>query len=238
MASTFSNRAKREARLQQVVYENEIISDRSYNLLMGGVVLYGLLVNFILCATVGVDIFYSVSPIAFIIMYLVLAFGGTFIANRSNNAIISFLGYNMVVVPLGILVSFLVYVYGGIGSDVVAGAFFYTVLITAIMILAAALYPQIFSRIGGFLLTALFGALIAGIILSFLGIYSSGYSFIVACIFALYIGFDFWRSQQYPKTADNAVDCALDIYLDIINLFIRILEIMGRSNGGSSRRAR
>ena len=33
---------------------------------------------------------------------------------------------------------------------------------------------------------------------------------------------------MYPKTVDNAVDCALDIYLDIINIFIRLLALLSR----------
>nr|MCR5618576.1 Bax inhibitor-1 family protein [Lachnospiraceae bacterium] len=55
-----------------------------------------------------------------------------------------------------------------------------------------------------------------------------------AALFSGYIGYDFWRAQQFPKTLDNAVDCAVDIYLDIINLFLRILRILAGSR--SSRR--
>jgi FtsH-binding integral membrane protein len=29
---------------------------------------------------------------------------------------------------------------------------------------------------------------------------------------------------------DNAIDSAADIYLDIVNLFMKILEIMGKRN--------
>ncbi|MCR5192464.1 MAG: Bax inhibitor-1 family protein, partial [Bacteroidales bacterium] len=47
-------------------------------------------------------------------------------------------------------------------------------------------------------------------------------------LFSGYIGYDVAKSQAYPKTLDNAVDSALDIYLDIINLFIRLLSILGR----------
>lgn len=228
--STFSNSAKRAARLNAVVNEGEIISTRKYNLIMGLVVLYGLVVNFILCATVGPDIFYSMNPILFIVLYFVLALAGSFIATKSNSAIISFLGYNLVVLPLGILVSFVVDVYGGVSGSVVTEAFYYTMLITSIMVLAAVLFPQFFSRLGGVLLIALFGLLIVGGIMSLFGFYSSMYSFVAAAIFSLYIGFDVWRSQQYPKTADNAVDCALDIYMDIINLFLRLVEILGRKS--------
>ena len=53
-------------------------------------------------------------------------------------------------------------------------------------------------------------------------------SWIAAGVFSLYIGYDVYRSQQFPKTVDNAVDCALDIYMDIANLFLRILQILGK----------
>ncbi|MBQ1680680.1 MULTISPECIES: Bax inhibitor-1 family protein [Agathobacter] len=235
--SSFSRTERRNARMNAFVDQGQIISDRAYNLIIGLVVLYGLVVNYILCVTVGTDIFYSMNPIAFLILYAVLAIAGTVIANRSDSAVISFVGYNMVVLPIGVLVSFLVDVYGGVDSTVVSGAIYYTVIITAIMILAAMLFPRFFERIGGVLMVSLIGILIAGLFMSLFHMYSSVYSYVVAIIFALYIGYDFWRSQQYPRTANNAVDCALDIYLDIINLFIRILEILGRNGGGSSRRA-
>jgi FtsH-binding integral membrane protein len=49
-------------------------------------------------------------------------------------------------------------------------------------------------------------------------------------MFCLYIGYDVHRSQQFAKTLDNAVDCALDIYLDIANLFLRLLRLLSRKN--------
>ena len=52
---------------------------------------------------------------------------------------------------------------------------------------------------------------------------------IAAGLFSLYIGYDIYRSQNYPKTLDNAVDSALDIYMDIANLFVRVLQILGNS---------
>ena len=53
---------------------------------------------------------------------------------------------------------------------------------------------------------------------------------IAAGLFSLYLGYDIYRSQQYPKTIKNAVASALDIYLDLANLFIRLLEIMGKKD--------
>lgn len=52
------------------------------------------------------------------------------------------------------------------------------------------------------------------------------FSWVGAIIFSLYIGYDCWKSQKYVKTVDNAIDSAIDVYLDIINLFLEILTIM------------
>jgi FtsH-binding integral membrane protein len=52
---------------------------------------------------------------------------------------------------------------------------------------------------------------------------------IVVLIFCGYIGYDWGRANQIPKTYDNAVDSAAALYMDIINLFLRILRILGRS---------
>jgi FtsH-binding integral membrane protein len=50
----------------------------------------------------------------------------------------------------------------------------------------------------------------------------------VVLIFCGYIGYDWGKAQRQEKTIDNAVDSAAAIYMDIINLFLRILRILGR----------
>jgi FtsH-binding integral membrane protein len=93
---------------------------------------------------------------------------------------------------------------------------------------AALAFPNLFARLGGALLGVLIGLLVCEIVLLILGRYQTVTDWIAAGLFSLYIGFDVYRSQQFAKTVDNAVDCALDIYLDIANLFIRLLQIMGK----------
>ncbi|HCA63484.1 MAG TPA: hypothetical protein DEP73_05025, partial [Pseudomonas sp.] len=51
---------------------------------------------------------------------------------------------------------------------------------------------------------------------------------IVVLIFCGYVGVDWGRANQIPKTLDNAIDSAAALYMDIINLFLRILRILGR----------
>lgn len=219
--------AAREARLTGSYEPDEIISDRAYNAILTGVVLWGLLINALLCTYVG-DVFRYVNPIAFLVVYLVCAFAGIAIAGKSKNPVISFLGYNLLVVPFGLMISTMVQSYGGLDSIVVRDAFVYTLLITLGMMAMVMIVPGLFSRLGGALLGCLVGLVLAEIVLLLFHVDQMVTDWIAAGLFSLYIGYDIYRSQQFPKTVDNAVDSALDIYLDIANLFIRLLSILGR----------
>ena len=221
--------AARKARLSQVVSEDQIISARAYNGIMLGVLLWGLLVNVVLCATLG-DVVSRINPIVFTILYVICAFAGIMIAGGSDKPIISFLGYNMVVIPFGLVISALVEIYGGIESQIVMYAFLYTLVITLGMTGSALAFPQLFSKLGGALAGILLGLLVCEIVLLILGLSQSVSDWVAAGLFSLYIGYDVYRSQQFPKTVDNAVDCALDIYLDIANLFIRILRLLAKKD--------
>ncbi len=209
----------------------EILSDRSYNLALGGTVFYGLAVNAIICMLVG-DSVKNVNPMLLLIGYAVSCFIGIMLSKHSDNPIVSFIGYNLVVVPIGFVLSLVVSAYIGAGmGNLVFQAIVYTTVITFCMVGLSITMPDFFSRIGGILLASLFGLIIAEILaLFFFPGAQNIFSWIGAAIFSLYIGYDYWKSQEYPKTLDNAVDSALDIYLDIINLFLRILEILGNKN--------
>ena len=202
----------RAKRMNVVVNPGQEISLRAYNLILTGTVLYGLAINALLCRESIVNyVFNRVNPIVFFILYFVCAFGGVFLAHRSDRPAISFLGYNLIVIPMGLTVGMAV-VMGGYNPSVVWHAVITTAGVTVIMVAAGLLFPQFFAKIGSILFFGLIGVL-----LGFL-------------VFSLYIGYDVYRSQQFPRTVDNAIDCAIDIYLDIINLFLDLLRIFGKSN--------
>lgn len=220
---------RRIDRMNQAFSMNGIISNRAYNLVMGGVLFYGILINIILCVTVG-NVFEYVNPIAWIIGYVVLCIIGIVMSSKSSNPIISFIGYNFVVVPMGLVISTAVEAYGGIDSRVVVLAFVYTAIITGCMIVLSVVKPEFFATLGRFLFVALIGLVVCELVLLIFRVDQVVTAWISAGIFSLYIGYDIYRSQQFPKTVDNAVDCALDIYIDIANLFMDILRILGRSD--------
>ena len=83
-------------------------------------------------------------------------------------------------------------------------------------------------KFGGVLIGGLIGLVLCEIILLIFRVDQVVTCWIAAALFSLYIGYDIHRSQQFAKTVDNAVDSALDIYLDVANLFIRLMEILGK----------
>ena len=224
----FSISERKSERLIRPVLENELVSDRTYNLYLGGVVAYGLILNMLICAKLT-DFALRLNPIILFVGYFICVIVGTLISAKSNDPLISFLGYNLVVVPVGLVVSTAVYYYGGLNSKVVLQAITYTAGITVVMICLSILKPGFFSRLGGILFSGLIGIIIVELVLMIFRIPQSFTALFGAVLFSLYIGYDYWKAQQYPKTIDNAVDSALDIYLDIINLFLRILSILGNS---------
>lgn len=225
---TLGKKARME-RLNADYSDSRFLSDRAYNAVIIGVLLYGITLNVILCMRVG-DIYNYISPGAFLLLYLVCAIAGIILSAKSHNPAVSFLGYNLVAVPLGLAISTLVAMYGGIGSKVVTMAFVYTGLICIGMLGAAVAFPELFKKLGGALFGCLIGLFVCEILLLIFRVNQDITDWFAAGLFSLYIGYDVYRSQQFAKTVDNAVDCALDIYLDIANLFIRILSILSKKN--------
>ncbi len=202
------------------------IPRRTFNIIMGGTLGYGLLLNIILCKF-GLDYARSIHPLVLSLVYLIMGLLGTYIARKSDNPLISFLGYNMLVVPFGLVLSVIVESYGGLSSAVVTHSFVITLELTALMAVVSVLVPDVMEKIGGFLMVALIAILVVFIIELILGRPFIIVAYISAGIFSLYIGYDIHKAQSAPSTVDSAVDSALDVYLDIINLFLQILRISG-----------
>ena len=168
----------------------------------------------------------GVSPWMLLLGYIVPTLIGVVLAAKSTNPLVSFIGYNLVVLPIGVMLTLIV---PGFSAAVVTKAMTLTGMVTATMMLLALIKPSFFLGLG----RTLFFALIIGIVAEIVATWLLGYrgalfDWLFVILFSGYIGYDVAKSQAYPKTLDNAVDSALDIYLDIINLFIRLLAILGR----------
>lgn len=204
---------------------HENLSSNTYNLVIGACLLYGFIVNALMVKFLS-PLFMGMNPLIFLIGYFVLCLAGIFMS-RSKSPLMSFIGYNLVVVPIGALLSISL---PGYDSNLILSAIIITGIVVAIMMILATLFPTIFAKLGHALFIALSVSLIAQFIAMLLGYSGNAFNWIFVVIFSLYIGFDWYRAQQFPKSLDNAIDCVLDLYLDIINLFLRILQLLSRRN--------
>ena len=223
----FSNAERKLARLNSGLPDE--LTYVSYNMILGACVVYGLFVNALIVTFLG-RYFANVNYLVILIGYLVCAFAGVFIT-RSQNPVTSFIGYNLVVLPIGILLSVLLPNY--MASDIQL-AIDLTGIITVVMLIAASSFPWIFEKLGRVLFMSLIVTLIASFGAFLLGFRGIVWTYVGVVIFTLYIGYDWYKAQMYPKTLDNAIDCALDIYLDIINLFLRLLSIISGNRSKSN----
>jgi FtsH-binding integral membrane protein len=54
--------------------------------------------------------------------------------------------------------------------------------------------------------------------------------YVSAGIFSLYIGYDMFRATEASRSVGSSLKIAVALYLDIINLFMSVLSILGNDN--------
>jgi len=208
-------------------YEGMLLSDGAYNITIGLTLLWGFLIN------AGMIFFLSpyilkIHPGIMIASYLVLSLGCITLVVKSRKPALSFLGFTGLAVGMGLVITFIVSMYSG---TTVYSAFLATGIIVVSMMIISTIKPAFFMSIGRSLVYALLGSiaieLIGGLIFR---MPLTWMDYVVVVIFAGFIGYDWARAQMYPKTLDNAIDSAADIYVDIVNIFIRLLEIFGKKD--------
>lgn len=220
----FDNKKRKAARLNSGIADELSIS--KYNLTLGLTVLYGFIINAIMVATLG-DFFIQIPYGVFLIVYFGMVIAGSIISAKSQKPIYSFIGYNFIVLPIGGLLSIFLPYYEG--ADILS-AMIATGAVVGVMIFISTIKPNLFAGLGRTLFISLLLGLIAEIVAVLLGYGGNIFNWLFVVLFSVYIGFDWYRAQAYPKTTDNAIDSAIDIYLDVINLFIRLLSIISRDD--------
>ena len=207
-------------------FTGQEISPNIYNFVIGLCLTWGFALSWLMVQYIPRESILQINPWLFYGGYIVSCFFGIYLSNSSDNPVISFIGFNFIVVPLGLIINVAV---GGVSPEVVSKAIQTTGAVTFLMMVLGSLFPAFFKKISG----ALFIALIVTVIVEFIQIFffhqhSSIIDWIVVVIFCGYIGVDWGRANQIPKTIDNAVDSSVALYVDIVNLFLRLLRILNR----------
>jgi FtsH-binding integral membrane protein len=205
------------------------IGARAFNIIFSlttvyGLLIYGVLASLFVHAQLGVWDF---------VIALVLAIIGAVIS--SMDLPLNVIGYTVMAGALGYISGPFIGQYKIVS---VADIAFATLIVTAVLGLAGFIYPKSLANWGSLLFTGLIALLIVQIALPILfsmagaPVHSlnSILDWLGVFLFSAYIVFDFNRAQFLPKTAENAISCGVAVFLDIVNLFIRLLELFGVKN--------
>ncbi|MBR5712957.1 MAG: US12 family protein [Lachnospiraceae bacterium] len=211
--------------------DGDSISVQKFNGIIGVMLLYGFLVNAIMCFMFAdkIDNLYHETPFIPLIIYFVGIIVGTLICQKTKSTVTCFIGYNMIVVPMGLLLTPLLEYYE---ISTIRYAFCIMAVIMLLMVGLSYLYPQFFASIGRMLFACLIIGILAETIMWCVNatMFSSGlFDFLFIGIFAGYIGYDWAVAQQNEKSVKSAIRSACFIYVDLVNLMIRILRIIARN---------
>lgn len=204
----------------------DTIPRRMFYLVIGAVLTWG----FVLTALVSqATAMWQPGIVMLLLVGLALPIVGIILSVASDNPLVSFVGFNLVVGGIAAILGPVLAMYAIKSPGAIEHAAAFTAGVTVVMGASGFVFPDFYRSIGG----ALFAALCALVIVSFVSLFIPGLrdnhvlDYVAAIIFSLYIGFDMWRASEMPSTVDNAVDVAVSLYLDIINLFLNLLSIFG-----------
>ena len=206
------------------------ISERAFNLIIGGMLLWGFFLNYLtvtLFAEQAIHLVMGMNPILFIAIYFALVIAGNVMVTQGG-AGLSFIGYTLIAAPIGIV---LCVTLQGIPVNTVKSAVLVTSIVSLSFMIVGTLFPGFFLKMGRVLIFALFFMVVGSGISMLLFGRRSGmlYEWLGTAIFSLFIGYDWSRANTCARTVNNAIDLSASLYLDIVNLFLRILQIMSKN---------
>ena len=214
----------REERMKAV---GTALTENKYNAVIGSTVLWGIIINFLM-ARFATGTILRLDYRAALVIYFVGSIGSMLVVYKAQNPVVSFLGFTGLALSMGLLLTYYLTVYT---ESTIYKAFMLTAIITVIMLIISTLYPGIFLSIG----RGLGITLLVCVVVELVGmlIFRSSMDimdYVVCFVFCGFIGFDWAKAQAFPKTLNNAFLSAADIYLDVINIFIRLLSILGKKD--------
>lgn len=198
------------------------VSAGFYNFLIGSFLIYGFLINVFECSILSAIHLPKLPAFLGLLVYILCALVGSFFVREKAGTLSVFIGYHFFVVPVG--VSVWLATSGRYMGDILEAAGL-TTAITFMMLLASSLFPKFFAGLGRFLLVSLFSFVICELVSVFVfGYFSNIFNLIAVFLFSLYIGYDWYMGTVRRKCVANALRTALELYLDIINIFLALLR--------------
>lgn len=206
------------------------LSIRMYGLVLSGLVFAGFAIMGA-CASlfanpaflIGVmDHYGVVSILSFVASIAGLMMMGR--ARSTESMGLSLAGYAVFVLSFGFTTSILLLAYP---VATVSTAFLATAGVTAVFGCLGIAFPGFFQKIQGVCAAGLLAVILVQCVMMLFGVSTTIVDFIVIVIFCGFIGYDFHKAMSDEPTMVSAVYNASQLFLDILNVFVRILSILG-----------
>ncbi len=211
---------------------NDELSASTFNTVMSATVVFGLMLfaafGSLSARVVQAHLIVGRGALAYLLTLVILFFVGA-VASTSRAPARAVVGLALNASSLGALFGPVAnYYQRGSIIDIALG----TALLTIVLGAAGALYPRSLEKWGGILCLA-----VSGLFLVQLSevmrhpsdpAFRSPTSWIGVIIFSASIVYDFNRAQLVARTIPNAIQCGIAIFVDVVNIFLRLLRVLGR----------
>ncbi len=146
----------------------------------------------------------------------------TLVGKKKRSLGLSVVGYILVVGCLGFTTGILLPLYD---LSSIFGALVATLVVAAVFTVLGMLFPELFAKLNGVLFGVLIGAVLGALICTFMRLPMVWYNWVILVVFAGFIGHDTYKAANDEPTVANAVWHAVDIWVDLINIFLQLLDI-------------
>lgn len=209
------------------------ISVRAYNLIMAGLILVGFVVmgvGSLWARTLAFQAYLASNFLLMGIVPLVASIAGIImmsVAAGKQSTGLSIAGFAVFVASFGITAGVALSAYD---LPTVNTAFFATAGITAVSGILGMAFPNFFRRIGGILCGVLMGLVVVQLVMIFMGVDQTLLDIALVVVFAGFIAYDFNQAAQLEPTIPNAVLSASNLFVDIVNILLRLARIFSRND--------
>lgn len=146
---------------------------------------------------------------------------------KRQSLAISLVGYTLFTLTFGLTLAIGVSQYT---TQTIGAALGITCCLTGIFMIAGITFPEFFSSIGHILSLSLIALIAVELVVTmFLHVGQTFFDFATITIFCGFIGYDTYRLAVDDPTVSNAIWHACDIYIDITNILLRVLDLLDRS---------
>ena len=207
-----------------------VMSRRLYNAVLAGLIVLSFVVMGICAAWASTPSFTRLLASAGLpvrIACLVGSIGGLILMSvgRSRGSLaLGVSGFALFTLTFGFTTSIALSAYS---MESVANALLATAGIMAVFGALGMAFPSFFARIQGVLAVSLLAVIVVEVVMMALGVRQNLTDLVVILLFCGFIGYDVYRASTDAPTLENALWYAIEIYLDVVNVMLRLLSIFG-----------